>query len=100
MVTASIRILKTTFLVFSVLGVSLFAAPGRSQTGLTPAPRIYAQRLVEETLSAHPELTGLELAATPPGKKQCVTIASSELKGIGEKCDKDEFTAMKTDKPF
>ena len=100
MVTASIRILKTTFLVFSVLGVSLFAAPGRSQTGVTPAPRIYAQRLVEETLSAHPELTGLELAATPPGKKQCVTIASSELKGIGEKCDKDEFTAMKTDKPF
>jgi len=43
---------------------------------------------------------GLELAATPPTKSQCVTIASSEAKGIGEKCDKDEYTAMKTDKPF
>ena len=43
---------------------------------------------------------GLELAATPPGKIQCVTIASNETKGIGEKCDKDEFTAMKTNKPF
>jgi len=29
-----------------------------------------------------------------------VTIASSEAKGIGEKCDKDEYTAMKTNKPF
>jgi hypothetical protein len=43
---------------------------------------------------------GFELAATPPGKGQCVTIASNEAKGIGEKCDKDEFAAMKTNKPF
>lgn len=66
----------------------------------TASPKIFAQKLVEETLAAHSELVGLELAATPPGKSQCVTIASSETKGIGEKCDKDEFTAMKTNKPF
>src|SRR5215469_7292572 len=100
MVSISIRIPKTSFLVLSVLGISLFAVASRSQTSATTAPKIYAQKLVEETLSAHPELSGLELAATPPGKKQCVTIASNEAKGIGEKCDKDEFTAMKTNKPF
>ena len=64
------------------------------------APKIYAQRLVEETLAVHPEITGLEIATTPPAKSQCITIASNESKGIGEKCDKDEFTAMKTNKPF
>jgi hypothetical protein len=100
MVSISIRTPKTSFLVFSVLGLSLFAVASRSQTSAAAAPKIYAQKLVEETLSAHPELSGLELAATPPGKKQCVTIASNEAKGIGEKCDKDEFTAMKTNKPF
>jgi hypothetical protein len=46
----------------------------------------------------YPELIGVELATTPPGKTTCVT--TNETKGIGEKCDKDEFTAMKTDKPF
>ena len=96
----SMRIQKISFLVLSVLGASLLAVVGRSQTNAPAVPRIYAQKLVEETLSVHAELTGLEFAATPPGKKQCVTIASSEAKGIGEKCDKDEFTAMKTNKPF
>ena len=71
-----------------------------AQTNPTSAPKIYAQKLIIETLAAHSELAGLELAATPPHRTQCVTIASNETKGIGEKCDKDEFTAMKTNKPF
>lgn len=90
----------------TTLGVSiglLFFAHSVTTTAQTKgpsAPKIYAQKLVEETLAAHPELMGLELAATPPSKSQCETIASNEAKGIGEKCDKDEFTAMKTNKPF
>jgi hypothetical protein len=64
------------------------------------ADKIFAQQLVEQTLAAHPELLGLELASTPPGSKQCLTIASNEKKSIGEKCDKDEFTAMRTNKPL
>ena len=100
MVCASIRIPRTMLLVLSVVGVSLFPVVNRSQTKTTTAPKIYAQRLVEETLSAHPEITGLELSATPSGTNQCITIASNETKGIGEKCDKDEFTTMKTNHPF
>ena len=94
-----LRLPKSTLVVFILFVVSLCAFQSRSQTKPS-APKIYAQKLVEETLAAHPELMGLELAATPPTKSQCVTIASSETKGIGEKCDKDEYTAMKTDKPF
>ena len=62
--------------------------------------KIYAQKLLEDVLAVHPEVSGLELASTPPDQTQCVTIASTEPKEIGEKCDKDEFTAMKTDQPF
>ena len=84
------------------IGLMLFAhfVTTNAQSKPSSSSRIYAQKLVEETLAAHAELTGLELAATPPGKSQCVTIASNEAKGIGEKCDKDEFTAIKTNKPF
>ena len=97
---SNLVILKSTLVVFILPVVSPCAFRSGSQTMPTNATKIYAQRLVEETLSAHSELLGLELAATPPGKNQCVTIASNEAKGIGERCDQDEFTAMKTNKPF
>jgi hypothetical protein len=64
-----------------------------------PAGKIFAQQLVEEAMAKHPQVSGVELSSTPPGKN-CVTIASTEAKDLGEKCDNDEFTAMKTNKPF
>jgi len=91
---------KVTLLAFAGLLGFLVPPATEAQPRQSSATRIYAQKLVEETLAAHSELVGLELAATPPTKSQCVTIASSEAKGIGEKCDKDEYTAMKTNKPF
>jgi hypothetical protein len=91
---------KASLLVLPALLFLPCVIVGSAQTVPASASKIYAQKLVEETLAAHPELMGLELAATPPGKAKCVTIASNETKGIGEKCDKDEFTAIKTNKPF
>ena len=99
MLIRMVRFLGTPRSILYVLPVLVSAARAGAQTNPAP-PKIYAQKLVAETLSAHPELAGVELAATPPGKSQCVTIASTETEGIGEKCDKDEFTAMKTNKPF
>lgn len=90
--------LRTDLLAVGILFLIVGSVGSVAQT--TSSPKIYAQKLVEETLAAHPELMGLEIAATPPGKAQCVTIASNETKGIGEKCDRDEFTAIKTNKPF
>jgi iron complex outermembrane receptor protein len=100
MLATTLRLSKNHLLVLLSFLIILCAVVGKAQTTTASVPRIYAQKLVEETLAAHPELVGFELASTPPGKTQCVTIASNETKGIGEKCDKDEFTAMKTNKPF
>ena len=97
---ARTRVGKTLWIVL-LLGIAgaFSGEPARAQNK-SESPKIFAQKLVEDTLASHPEITGLELASTPPSKSQCVTIASNETKGIGEKCDKDEFTAMKTNKPF
>ena len=75
--------------------VAMFASGG------TPATdKIMAQKVVAEVKAVHPEITGLELAATRSEQEGCKTIAATEAKEIGEKCDKDEFTAMKTNQPF
>ena len=61
--------------------------------------RSAAQKIVDEVKAAHPEITGLELAAEETGKG-CRTIAATDVKEIGQKCDKDELTARKTNRPF
>jgi hypothetical protein len=68
--------------------------------GSANAAEIIAQKVVAEIKAAHHEITGLELAASRSEQEGCKTIAATEVKEIGEKCDKDEFTAMKTNQPF
>jgi hypothetical protein len=72
----------------------------RGATNAAPQGKTLAQTLVDDAFAKHHELTGLEVSATPPAKRACVTIAATEVKGLGEKCDEDEFTAMRTGKPF
>ena len=91
----SIRISRMHFLVFTTLVVFLCAAACSSQTSQLPTPKIYAQKLVNETLAAHPEIMGLEISAASVRKDECTTIASDEEKGIGEKCDADEVALIK-----
>jgi hypothetical protein len=59
-----------------------------------------AQRLVELIAQKHPEVADLELSVTPAGRRKCVTIAATNAKDVGEKCDSDEFAALKTPEPF
>jgi hypothetical protein len=90
---------------FLFLGISLFilaAIAGRvlaSPTSPSAKGRIFAQALVEDTVAKHPELAGLGLATTPPGGHDCVTIADTDAKELGDKCDKGEIGVMKTGKP-
>lgn len=86
------------FLLFLLL-LSFCSHIAKAQTSAAQ-PKIYAQKLLEDVLAVHPEVSALELASTPPDKAQCITIAATKAKEIGEKCDNDEFTAMKTDQPF
>src|SRR5713226_9197462 len=59
-----------------------------------------AQHLVDLTAQKHPEITELELSAAPAGQERCITIAATNPKDLGEKCDKDEAIALKTLEPF
>jgi len=71
--------------------------PGASEDQQKP---ILAQKVTEELAAKHPEIASLEVSATPPQQTTCVTIAATEAKEIGGKCDDDEFAAIKTNKPF
>ena len=103
----SIRISKMQFLVLTMLLVFLCASSAQSaaraaqeRTIHVPAAKIYAQKVVNETLAAHSEIMGLEISAVHPKTDECTTIASDEELGIGEKCDQDEYDVMKSGKPF
>ena len=103
----SIRISKMQFLVLTMLLVFLCASSAQSaaraaqeRTIHVPAAKIYAQKLVNETLAVHSEIAGLEISAASVKKNECTTIASDEELGIGEKCDHDEYDVMKTNKPL
>ena len=96
----SIRISKMPFLILTMLLVVLYVAASSGQTLKLPTPKIYAQKLVNETLAAHPDIMGLEISAAYAKKDDCSTIASDEELGIGEKCDRDEYSVMETNKPF
>ena len=96
----SMRISEMHFVVLTVLMVFLCAAASSAQTLQLPTPKIYAQKLVNETLAAQPDIMGLEISAAYAKKDECSTFASDEVLGIGEKCDQDEYIVMKTNKPF
>ena len=91
---------KMQFLVLTMLLVFLCVAVSSAQTGQYPTAKIYAQKLVNETLAATPDIAGLEISAVSVKTNECTTIASDEELGIGEKCDQDEHHVMKTDKPL
>jgi hypothetical protein len=76
-----------------------FVSQGLAKPTLSDAKsKIFAQALVENTVAKHPELEGLGLATIPPGGHDCVTIADTDAKELGDKCDKGELAVMKTGK--
>jgi len=105
--THIVRVRKTIAPSIIALALCVWIAPSLAGKPLNDEKKhplkqgkIFAQRLIDETVRKHPELTGLELAANPPGGSGCVTIAATEAKELGEKCDDDEFTALRNGKPF
>jgi hypothetical protein len=71
-----------------------------SKTAIAAGEKTMAQKALEEVAVAHPEIAGLELAASRSTKQSCSTVAATDSKEIGEKCDKDEFTVMRTNRAF
>jgi len=84
----------------SALMLAVLASQGQANPAASGAKRrIFAQVLVESTVAKHAELAGLELATTPPDGHDCTTIAATDVKEMGDKCDKGELAVMKTGKP-
>ena len=91
------RLLSVVVLAPVVLAtLALLCAPSFASKQ-APKPKILAQRLVDEVTSKHPEVTSVELAFR--SSTGCSTIAASDSKDIGEKCDKDELDPMRTGQP-
>lgn len=64
-----------------------------AQTG----KKIYAQKLVDETVAKHPELLVLVMHVTPPKDPDNVIIASN-IGRIGKKADEDDLRVIQTGK--
>jgi hypothetical protein len=91
MLTAKSGILASAVVICGLMMVcSSPAQAGKSRT----------QQLVDSTVKRNADVDGLEVSVTPAGKTTCVTIAATEAKDLGEKCDEDEFAALKAGKPF
>jgi hypothetical protein len=61
-----------------------------------PAHKIYAQKLSDETMAAHPELQSVTFHGTPPGEKDIYTMfAGSYPERIGNPDDPDDIDVIK-----
>jgi 2',3'-cyclic-nucleotide 2'-phosphodiesterase (5'-nucleotidase family) len=60
--------------------------------------KIYAQKLVDETLAKHKDVVIMAMHVTPPGKTENVIIASN-IGRIGKKADEDDLRVIETGKP-
>jgi hypothetical protein len=60
--------------------------------------KIYAQRLLDDTLAKHKEVVIMAMHVTPPGKTENVIIASN-IGRIGKKADEDDLRVIETGKP-
>lgn len=87
------RLGRMTYVVmtFLVIGGALVAS---GQEG----KKIYAQKLLDETLAKHKEVVIMAMHVTPPGKTDNVIIASN-IGRIDKKADEDDMRVIETGKP-
>jgi hypothetical protein len=60
--------------------------------------KIFAQKLLDDTLAKHKEVVIMAMHVTPPGKPDNVIIASN-IGRIGKKADEDDMRVINTGKP-
>src|SRR6202049_3906880 len=87
---------KRTVCLLALLGVLGWVQSAPAQT--QPGKKIYAQKLVDETLAKHPEVVILAFHVTPPKSQENVIIASN-IGRYGKKADEDDLRVIKTGKP-
>jgi hypothetical protein len=60
--------------------------------------KIYAQKLLDETLANHKDVVIMAMHVTPPSKADNIIIASN-IGRIGKKADEDDMRVIETGKP-
>jgi hypothetical protein len=98
MTTKQRKTLCGSALLLSLCALAAYAQQLASPTAPNSKGRIFAQALVENTLSKHRGLTGVGLATTQAQGDDCVTIADTDVKELGDKCDQGERAVMQTGK--
>jgi hypothetical protein len=98
MITKQQRSVWGSVLLLSLYVISAYAQQAISSTSSNTKGKTVAQTLVENTLAKHPALVGVGLATTPVSGKSCMTIADTDKKELGEKCDKSDLAVIKTGK--
>ena len=72
------------------------AAPDHPKNWSPPATKIYAQKLADEIMAAHPELISVTLHGVPPGQTEVYTMfAGSYPDRIGNADDPDDIDISK-----
>lgn len=77
--------------------LALFAVAGAfsAAQGEHPATHAFAQNLVNQLHSAHPEFSEIGISAVIPGEG-CYGLASTDKSDIGEKCESDDVVPLHT----
>ena len=84
--------LAKCLMMFLAAGAVAFSASAQD------GKKIFAQKLLDETLAKHKEVVIMAMHVTPPGKKENVIIASN-IGRIGKKADEDDMRVIETGKP-
>jgi hypothetical protein len=87
-------------MVMSLALVVLASLPSLSQEvqkSTADQPKIFAQKLVNQTLAKHPDVVIMAMHVTPPGKSDNVIIASN-IGRYGKKSDEDDDRVINTGK--
>ena len=79
------------------VAIVLFFAGAAGISGQASS-KIYAQKLLDETLAKHREVVIMAMHVTPPNKSDNVIIASN-IGRIGKKADEDDLRVIETGKP-
>lgn len=89
------RLTCTAVCLLTLMGCALCVARAQ-ETSQTSRP-IYAQQLVNKTLSGHPSVIVMAFHVTPPNQADNVIIASN-IGRIGKKADEDDLRVIRTGK--
>src|SRR5579872_137368 len=91
------RIQGMTRYKFLICSLALFVVGALPVLSQTPQKKIFAQKLVDETLAKHPEVVIMAMHVTPPNSPDNVIIASN-IGRIGKKADEDDLRVIQTGK--